>query len=57
MYDEAIGNVAEKPKTAHQKKVEEFKEAQEQVEEAKEQPTPVEEPAEEKPARRTRRTR
>ena len=56
VYDQAIGKV-EKPKTAHQKKVEELKEAQEQVEEAKEQPTPVEEPAEEKPARRTRRTR
>ena len=56
VYDQAIGKV-EKPKTAHQKKVEEFKQAQEQVEEAKEQPTPVEEPAEEKPARRTRRTR
>ena len=57
VYDEAIGKVADKPKTAHQQKVEEFKQSQQQVEEAKEQPTPVEEPAEEKPARRTRRTR
>ena len=56
VYEQAIDKV-EKPKTAHQKKVEEFKQAQEQVEEAKEQPTPVEEPADEKPVRRTRRTR
>lgn len=56
VYNEAIGKV-EKPKTAHQKKVEEFKQAQEQVEEVKEEPTPVDVPVEEKPARRTRRTR
>ena len=64
VYDEAIGNVADKPKTAHQKKVEDFKKEQEE-------PTPkaeiepdettgvkVTEPVEEdKPVRRTRRTR
>ena len=69
VYDEAIGKVADKPKTAHQQKVEEFKQEQEQVD-----PTPnneVDEHAEpmgvkvtsapeqeeEKPVRRTRRTR
>lgn len=65
VYDEAIGKVADKPKTAHQQKVEEFK--QEQVE-----PTPETEELEnlddfvditpepekeEKPVRRTRRKR
>ena len=54
VYDEAIGNVADKPKTAHQQKVEEFK--NEQVE-----PTPESNEAEqsepEQPVRRTRRTR
>lgn len=50
VYDEAIGNVAEKPKTAHQQKVEEFKESQQEVQE---EATPVEET----PVRRTRRTR
>ena len=69
VYDEAIGKVADKPKTAHQQKVEEFKQEQEQAD-----PTPentIDEPAEpmgvkvtsvpeqeeEKPVRRTRRTR
>ncbi len=63
VYDEAIGNVAYKPKTSHQQKVEEFR--QKQVE-----PTPepeveqdattgikVIEPVEEAPVRRTRRKR
>ena len=49
VYDEAIGKVADKPKTAHQQKVEEFKQEQEEA-------TP-EQPAEEKPVRRTRRKR
>lgn len=69
VYDEAIGKVADKPKTAHQQKVEEFKQEQEQTD-----PTPddevdehaepmgvkvtsVPEQEEEKPVRRTRRTR
>ena len=64
VYDEAIGKVAEKPKTAHQKKVEEFKQEQEET-----TPEPeiepdattgikVTEPVEkDKPVRRTRRTR
>ena len=69
VYNEAIGKVADKPKTAHQQKVEEFKQEQEQAD-----PTPdneVDEHAEpmgvkvtsapeqeeEKPVRRTRRTR
>ena len=52
-----LKGLQEDVKKAHQKKVEEFKQAQQQVEEVEEQPTPVEEPAEEKPARRTRRTR
>ena len=64
VYDEAIGKVAEKPKTAHQQKVEEFKKE-------KAEPTPepeieqdettgikVTEPVEEdNPVRRTRRKR
>ena len=64
VYDEAIGNVADNPKTAHQQKVEEFKKE-------KAEPTPkpeiepdettgikVTEPVEEdKPVRRTRRKR
>lgn len=54
VYNEAIGKVADKPKTAHQQKVEEFK--QEQSE-----PTPKAEQSEqsepEQPVRRTRRTR
>ena len=52
VYDEAIGKVADKPKTAHQQKVEEFK--QEQREATPEPEQPVEE---EKPVRRTRRVR
>ena len=52
VYDEAIGKVADKPKTAHQQKVEEFK--QEQSEATPEPEQPVEE---EKPVRRTRRVR
>ena len=66
-YDEAIGKVAAKPKTAHQQKVEEFK--QEQVNATPENEvdehadpmgikvTSVPEQEEEKPVRRTRRTR
>ena len=59
VYDEAIGKVTEKPKTAHQQKVEEFKQEQaEPTPEAEqtepEQETPVEE---NKPVRRTRRKR
>lgn len=49
VYDEAIGKVADKPKTAHQQKVEEFKQEQSEA-----TPEPVEE---EKPVRRTRRVR
>ena len=64
VYDEAIGNVADNPKTAHQQKVEEFKK-----ETAEPTPKPeiepdettgikVTEPVEEdKPVRRTRRKR
>lgn len=52
VYDEAIGKVSDKPKTAHQQKVEEFK--QEQSEATPEPEQPVEE---EKPVRRTRRVR
>lgn len=48
VYDEAIGKV-DKPKTAHQQKVEEFKQEQSEA-----TPEPVEE---EKPVRRTRRVR
>ena len=59
VYDEAIGKVADKPKTAHQKKVEEFKQEQtkptpEAEQDEPEQETPVEE---NKPVRRTRRKR
>ena len=65
VYDEAIGKVADKPKTAHQQKVEEFKKEQSE-------PTPEnteeldlddfvditpEPEKEEKPVRRTRRKR
>lgn len=68
VYDEAIGKVADKPKTPHQQKVEEFKKEQSEPTSEKtetlenldgfEELTPVEEePAEEKPVRRTRRTR
>ena len=53
VYDEAIGKVTNKPKTAHQQKVEEFKQEQEQTEAT----TEPEQPAEEKPVRRTRRKR
>ena len=59
VYDDAIGNV-EKPKTAHQQKVEDFKNAHQPAEQAEdEQPTTVTEPeqTEEAPKRRTRRTR
>lgn len=48
VYDEAIGKV-DKPKTAHQQKVEDFKQEQSEA-----TPEPVEE---EKPVRRTRRVR
>ena len=56
VYDEAIGNIADKPNTAHQQKVEEFKK---ELEEATPEPEQEEgEPVEEdKPVRRTRRTR
>ena len=68
VYDEAIGKVADKPKTAHQQKVEEFKKEQSEPTPEKtetlenldgfEELTPVEEePVEEKPVRRTRRKR
>ena len=57
VYDESIGKF-EKPKTTHQQKVEDFKNAQ-QVEQVEEEPTTDAEPeqAEEAPKRRTRRTR
>lgn len=55
VYDEAIGNVADKPKTAHQQKVEEFKKEQAEPTPEAEQTEP--EPVEDKPVRRTRRTR
>ena len=63
VYDEAIGKVADKPKTAHQQKVEEFK--QEQTTEATltaddiENAEVIDDPSaeEEKPVRRTRRKR
>lgn len=69
VYDEAIGKVADKPKTAHQQKVEEFKQEQEnatpEAEDAVDEHaepmgvkvTSVPEQEEEKPVRRTRRTR
>lgn len=67
VYDEAIGKVADKPKTAHQQKVDEFKQEQEnatpddEVDEHAEpmsvKVTSVPEQEEEKPVRRTRRTR
>lgn len=64
VYDEAIGKVAEKPKTAHQQKVEEFKKEQEEatpeadVERDATTGIKVTEPVEEdKPVRRTRRKR
>lgn len=72
VYDEAIGKVADKPKTAHQQKVEEFRQEQEQADPTPENAsdaidehtepmgikvTSVPEQEEEKPVRRTRRTR
>ena len=59
VYDEAIGKVTEKPKTAHQQKVEEFKQEQEEATPEAEQTEPEQEtPVEEnKPVRRTRRKR
>ena len=67
VYNEAIGKVADKPKTAHQQKVEEFKQEQanatpdDEVDEHAEpmgvKVTSVPEQEEEKPVRRTRRTR
>ena len=69
VYDEAIGKVADKPKTAHQQKVEEFKQEQEQADLTPENTidehaepmgvkvTSAPEQEEEKPVRRTRRTR
>lgn len=69
VYDEAIGKVADKPKTAHQQKVEEFKQEQEQTDPTPENTidehaepmgvkvTSVPDQEEEKPVRRTRRTR
>lgn len=64
VYDEAIGKVAKKPKTAHQKKVEDFKQEQEkstpepEIEKDATTGIKVTEPVEEdKPVRRTRRTR
>ena len=59
VYDEAIGKT-EKPKTAHQQKVEDFKNAHQSTEQVEdEQPTTDTEPeqTEEAPKRRTRRTR
>ena len=55
VYDEAIGKVADKPKTAHQQKVEEFKQEQENTTTEAEQTEQEQE--EEKPVRRTRRVR
>ena len=69
VYNEAIGKVADNPKTAHQQKVEEFKQEQEQTDPTPENTidehaepmgvkvTSVPEQEEEKPVRRTRRTR
>lgn len=69
VYDEAIGKAADKPKTAHQQKVEEFKQEQEQADPTPENTidehaepmgvkvTSAPEQEEEKPVRRTRRTR
>ena len=67
VYDEAIGKVADKPKTAHQQKVEEFKQEQadptpentidEHAEPMGVKVTSAPEQEEEKPVRRTRRTR
>ena len=69
VYNEAIGKVADKPKTAHQQKVEEFKQEQEQADPTPENTidehaepmgvkvTSAPEQEEEKPVRRTRRTR
>lgn len=67
VYDESIGKVADKPKTAHQQKVEEFKQEQanatpeNEVDEHAEpmgvKVTSAPEQEEEKPVRRTRRTR
>lgn len=55
VYDEAIGKVADKPKTPHQQKVDEFKKDQARPTPEAEQTEP--EPVEDKPVRRTRRTR
>ena len=63
VYDEAIGKVADKPKTAHQQKVEDFR--QEQSEATPEKTETLENldgfeeltPTEEKPVRRQRRRR
>lgn len=64
VYDEAIGKVAEKPKTAHQQKVEEFKKEQEEatpeVDVERDATTGIkvtEQVEEDKPVRRTRRKR
>ena len=69
VYDEAIGKVADKPKTAHQQKVEEFKQEQKnatpETEDAVDEHaepmgvkvTSVPEQEDENPVRRTRRTR
>lgn len=67
VYDEAIGKVADKPKTAHQQKVEEFKQEQANATPENEvdkhaepmgvKVTSAPEQEEEKPVRRTRRTR
>ena len=58
VYDESIGNV-EKPLTAHQQKVEDFKNAHQPEQVEDEQPITDTEPeqTEEAPKRRTRRTR
>ena len=66
VYDEAIGKVADKPKTAHQQKVEEFRQEQseptpknEELDslDGFEEIIPEPENTEEKPVRRTRRKR
>ena len=57
VYDEAIGNVTDKPKTAHQQKVEDFRDEQEEPTLENNEPEQTEAVEEEKPVRRTRRTR
>ena len=68
VYDEAIGKVADKPKTAHQQKVEEFRQEQAEATPEAEQTEldettgikvteSVEEVVENAPVRRTRRKR